>query len=178
MFESLTKRQKFITISGITFVGLIIGVTILWGLFRGLFLAHIENYEVGYLFDSRTGEITIIEHTGYVWTPPVVTSVRTVDLRPMQLCISANKRTLNCKLVRFNPEGLKTFVEWHGRKNYSIDSYDEGNLRDIMKSYAFDGAGTTYPFLTIMPSPTYTNTTGGKSKEPVTESPSSAHTQN
>ncbi|HRY36380.1 MAG TPA: hypothetical protein P5230_00655 [Candidatus Magasanikbacteria bacterium] len=114
-------------------------------------LNYIDNYELGYKFDTLTGKVEPIERTGWVSNPPFVTKIHTIDLRPMQLCISANQRTLNCKLVKFNPEGLQTFLSWHGRGDYDIFGEATGSLRDIMKSYAFDGSGTTYPFLTFMP---------------------------
>ena len=113
--------------------------------FRVGWVNHIDNYELGYTFDSRNGEITVIPHSGYVITPPVLVAVHTMDLRPMQVCINANARVLNCKLVRFNPEGLDLFLEWHGRGDYSAM-----NLNGILMSYAYENAGKTYPFLTIL----------------------------
>lgn len=111
----------------------------------GLFVNHIDNYELGYKFDRRTGEISIIPHAGYVITPPILVKVHTVDLRPTQVCINANRRVLNCKLVRFNPEGLRLFLEWHGRGDYPAFTLDP-----ILESYAYEGTGRTYPFLTVI----------------------------
>jgi hypothetical protein len=47
----------------------------------------------------------------------------------------------------FNPEGLKTFVEWHGR-----DAGDSlSDLLEILKCYAFDrDEGRDCPFITII----------------------------
>ncbi len=133
-------------------VGVFVTALLVLFIFRIGWVNYVDNYELGYKFDARTGRISVLLHTGYVITAPFLVSVHTVDLRPMQLCISANKRTLNCRLVKFNSEGLLTFVSWHGRGDYDIDSEVTGSLRDIMKSYAFDGSGTTYPFLTVLPS--------------------------
>ena len=72
-------------------------------LFRTLFVNFIDNYEVGYKFDARTGEITVLKESGYIVTPPFIVRVHTVDLRPMQVCINANQRVLNFKFVKFNP---------------------------------------------------------------------------
>lgn len=134
-------------------IGVITLMCLLFGpiVFRAGWVTYIDNYELGYSFDTRTGKIEALDRTGYVITPPFLMKVHTIDLRPMQLCISANKRTLNCKLVKFNPEGLLLFVSWHGRDDYDIDSDLTGSLRDILKSYAFDDSGTEYPFLTLMP---------------------------
>lgn len=134
-------------------VAVILFVLGIFGLivFRIGWLNYVENYELGYQFDSRSGELTVLHHTGYVMTPPIVVSVHTVDLRPMQVCINANSRVLNCKLVQFNPKGLETFVSWHGRNNYAHGSQGTtGNLNDILTSYAFDGSGKEYPFLTVL----------------------------
>lgn len=112
--------------------------------FRIGWVDYVENYQLGYKFDSRTGTTEVLNHTGYVVNPPIVVSVYGIDLRPRQVCISANSRTLNCKLVKFNPEGLDLFLSWHGNGNYNA------NLDDILKSYAYEGAGKTYPFLTVL----------------------------
>lgn len=112
---------------------------------------YVENYELGYVWDARTGEILIQKKTGYVARTPVIQSVHTIDLRPQQVCITSamgamgvNSRVLNCKLVSFNPAGISTFLKWHGRGDY-----DASSLGDLLKIYAYDGSGTNYPFLTI-----------------------------
>ena len=54
---------------------------------------------------------------------------------------------LNAKLVRFDPKGLATFVEWHGR---NAGDYTK-NLLEILKCYAFDMAeGKDCPFLKVI----------------------------
>lgn len=139
--------------------------------------AHIDNYELGYKFDSRNGQITVFRNpdsslrAGYVARTPFFDSIHTIDLRPRQVCITvgsgtgstgsagANSRVLNCKLVRFEPgrndEGLRLFLSWHGR-----DSYYDSSLDDLLKIYAYDGLSGSctsfpctpeaYPFLTIL----------------------------
>lgn len=121
-------------------------------------LNHVKMHELGYKWDARTGQITVLPRTGWFSNPPIVTKVNTIDLRPTQLCISANKRTLNCKLVKFNKNGLELFLSWHGRDDYDISSDAEGSLRDFLKSYAFDASGAVYPFLTILPSASLSTT--------------------
>ncbi|SRR6266403_708444 len=128
----------------VSIVGLII--------FRIGWVTFIDSHEFGYKYDKRSGEITPILtekgkiKTGYVITPPIVVSVHTIDLRPVQVCINANSRILNCKLVRFNPTGFKTFIDWHGRGDYNTVT----NLKDILLSYAYDGSDLSqYPFLSI-----------------------------
>ncbi len=105
----------------------------------------VDSYELGYKYDLISGKTTVINHTGYIVHAPWVIDVHTVDLRPLQVCINANSRVLNCKLVRFNPEGLLLFLSWHGR-----GSYGQGDLEPILMSYAYEDAGHTYPFLTVL----------------------------
>lgn len=119
-------------------------------IFRITFLNFIDTYEQGYKFDKRDGSLTLIERTGWILTPPFVVSVHTIDLRPVQVCINANARVLNCKLVQFDREGLELFLSWHGRQDYSIGSEGPGTFTDILRSYAYSGSGDTYPFLKIL----------------------------
>lgn len=114
----------------------------------------VDNYELGYKFSKTTGQITVLEHSGYAPVIPVFESIHTVDLRPRQVCItvgnqqstaSANRRVLNCKLVQFDPKGLLVFLEWHGRDTYSGEPFD-----DLLKIYAYDGLGKSYPFLNVL----------------------------
>ncbi|MDD5050783.1 MAG: hypothetical protein PHV93_03525 [Candidatus Pacebacteria bacterium] len=110
-------------------------------------VTFVDNYEFGFAYDKFTGKIEPIEHTGWVSRTPWRYSVHTIDLRPYQLSISANSRVLNAKLVRFNPKGIDTFVEWHGRS--AGDKLSD--LQEILKCYAFDRAeGRDCPFLTVI----------------------------
>jgi hypothetical protein len=141
-----------------------------WGLFWG-FLAmlaafviafltlapyrFVDNYELGYRYDSLTGKITILDRTGYIGRTPFIQNIHTIDTRPRQVCINVgggqntstsvvNQRVLNCKLVSFNPKGLSLFLSWHGRGDYSGEL-----LNDLLKIYAYDPSGRTYPFLNV-----------------------------
>lgn len=132
-------------------------------IFRLSFVTFIENYEMGYKFDTRNGQTTIINRTGYVIEPPFIVRVHTIDTRPVQVCINANSRVLNCKLVRFklknkdgsfNKKGFDLFIAWHGRNDYSTEGgASSANLKDILMSYAYDGSKdleANYPFLEVM----------------------------
>lgn len=116
--------------------------------------AFVENYELGYKFNMANGQITVLDRPGYHFITPVFESVHVVDTRPRQVCInvgadttssSANRRVLNCKLVQFDPEGLMLFLDWHGRSDYYGPAFD-----DLLKIYAYDGSGKTYPFLVVL----------------------------
>ncbi len=134
--------------SGAVFVSLLFLLLV----FRITFVNFVDNYHMGYKFDARTGEVTILDDVGYFVTPPIVVKIHTVDLRPWQVCINANKRVLNCKLVQFkrDKKGLELFISWHGRMDYEGGGEQTGSFTDILKSYAYEGSGKTYPFMTIL----------------------------
>lgn len=110
----------------------------------------VDNYQTGYKFNTINGEITVLDSQGWFLTPPFVVKIHKVDMRPQQVCINANKRVLNCKLVQFDPAGLRLFISWHGRDNYEMGSDHTGSFSDILKSYAYDGSNQKYPFLRIL----------------------------
>lgn len=148
---------------GIGFGGLAVISLILLCLFRVLFVDWVDNYQIGYMFDARNGKITVLPHTGYVVTLPFVVKVHHIDKRPMQVCISAIQRVLNCKLVQFNSDDSKAvelFLSWHGRKDYdgpgtssSQSTSGASNytyFQSVLLNYAYDGSGKDYPFLTVL----------------------------
>jgi len=110
-------------------------------------LTFVDNYEYGFTYDKFTGKIEPVEHTGWVVRTPWRYAVHTIDVRPYQVSISANERILNAKLVRFDPEGIETFVAWHGRSAGG----DKTQLLEILKCYAFDREeGRDCPFLEVV----------------------------
>jgi len=125
-------------------------------LFRGCCVTFVDNYELAYRYDLRGGRITHLNRTGYIMHLPIVVEIHTVDLRPTQVCINANSRVLNCKLVQFDPAGLDLFLSWHGRADYETarsslsDSSSPTPFNGILMSYAFDGSGKHYPFLHVI----------------------------
>lgn len=137
---------------GVVVGSILVIALVLLALFRILFVNFVDNYQLGYKFDARTGEITILDEVGYYVTPPIIVKIHTVDLRPWQVCINANKRVLNCKLVQFkrDKKGLEIFISWHGRDNYEGGREEIGSFTDILKSYAYEGSGKSYPFMTIL----------------------------
>lgn len=142
----MSKKEKILLWAGIGLVSLLVLTFII----RAMFFTFIDNYEFGYRFDARSGELHPLINEdgslkqGYVFSYPFVERVHTIEMRPMQVCINANSRVLNCKLVEFNPKGFETFIAWHGRGDYS-----QINLKDILKSYTYDPSSRNYSFLTI-----------------------------
>jgi hypothetical protein len=63
----------------------------------------------------------------------------------LKIVIFPNSRILNAKLVKFNTNGYKEFIEWHG-----VDNYSSLQLENLLGGYAFDPSDTKYPFLTIL----------------------------
>lgn len=148
------KTLSFLKGAGLIVGGLITLVIAGAIFFRVTFVNWVDNYQLAYKFDSRTGAITRLDGHGYYITPPVVVSVHHVDLRPMQVCINANQRVLNCKLVEFNPQGLELFLSWHGRNDYegpgTSGQATTTAFSEILKSYAYEGTGKAYPFLKVL----------------------------
>jgi hypothetical protein len=151
--------------------------------FRIVFVDFVDNYEIGYRYDTwgpNAGKIQVLPRTGYFVTGPFKTKIHTIDGRPVQVCISAINRTLNCKLVQFNPAGIDLFLQWHGRGDYRHDtasssgtSEDSSKFDQILKNYAYDGSGTSYPFLTIKAELTQNNGPDSRSNALPTGPPAS-----
>ncbi len=121
--------------------------------FRLTAVTSVENYEYSYKFDRLAGKIERLNQIGYIVAIPVLEKVHKIDTRPMQVCISAIQRVLNCKLVQFNPGGLELFLQWHGRGDYSNEGgtrEDPTTFNEILMAYAYEGSGKSYPFLTII----------------------------
>lgn len=152
--ESESKLVKFGF--GVCCVGVFIILCL--AVWRMAWVTMVDNYEMAFCYNRWTGKIEIIDRTGWIIRAPIINSVHTIDLRPYQITIVANiggtvsgrslsARILNAKLVRFNPKGLTTFIEWHGRSGG--DNLE--NMLETLKAYAFakDG-GQSCPFLTTI----------------------------
>ncbi len=125
-------------------------------------VSYVDNYEFGYTFDRATGKIDSLDRKGYVITP-LLTTVYTIDTRPIQLSISTNTKVLNAKLVKFNTSGYKEFIAWHGVGNYEMSGGSiKNDFKDILVGYAFDPSDTKYSFLTILKELKNENTTNIK----------------
>ncbi len=140
-------KQNFL----ITLGSLLIAALLGFWIWYGNWVHFVEKHELGYTFSRLDGKIEALPHTGWVVRSPFKYTVNKIDLRPYQVSITASlgisDRILNAKLVRFNPEGLDTFIAWHGRGAGS----DVTSLKEILKCYAFDKQeGRDCPFLTVV----------------------------
>lgn len=154
MIRETIQKELGITINRVLWFIVMLFLVALVGLFIFWtnFVNFVDNYELGYKYDLRTGKIEMLDRTGYFVTLPFVVKVHAVDLRPMQVCINANQRVLNCKLVQFNSKGLELFLSWHGRNDYAGPGSGNSTtiFSEILKSYAYEGSGRVYPFLNII----------------------------
>ena len=99
------KLKLLITV-GSSFLGLLIAFWIWWG----HWVNYSANYQYPYIFDKYTGQIEPLPNTGYKILTPWHYNFHTIDLRPRLVCINANNRVVNCKLVSFNLAGFKQFM--------------------------------------------------------------------
>ena len=141
--DEFSSGQKFAIVFGCIVALLLLGLVS----YRVAFLTFVDSYELAYSYDARTGKVEQIGRTGYVYAPPFLKMIHAIDLRPGQVCMNANSRVLNCKLVRFNVAGFDKFIEWHGRGS----GEGEPGIYEILRSYAFNvNEGRDCPFLIIL----------------------------
>ncbi len=166
--KSNSSAKPLLVVIALSLVVVALICLVTWRMF---WVTKVDNYELAFNYNWLSGQIERFERTGWVTRTPIINSVHTIDLRPYQISITADiqrnidgrqsnlgARVLNAKLVRFNPEGLNKFIEWHGRG--AGDKTSE--MLEILKAYAFNASGgKDCPFLTIVdelsPKPPATN---------------------
>ena len=122
------KLKIFFYISGASLVALFF--------FWLLFLNHVDINEIGVAYDSRTGKLSKQE-CGWHLTEPWVEAT-TIPTIPVRVEIYNHNRFILPKLVQFQPEYYKEFIEIEGFK-YFID------IPVIFSQYAY--SGKDWPFL-------------------------------
>ncbi|MCC6639488.1 hypothetical protein IT409_02935, partial [Candidatus Falkowbacteria bacterium] len=103
---------------------IVVGIVLAVG-FRAAFVYEVEFAQIGFIYNRVNGKIEKVPHPGYRIVYPFIEEGNTIDARPFQVCINANNRVLNCKLVQFDPKGLDVFLSLHGRDF-------QNNLTDIL----------------------------------------------
>lgn len=156
----LNRQRVLMTIGGVFAVCMV--VFLVWYMF---WVNYVYQYQMGYSFDKMSGQVEILKNPGWVVATPWKKDIHTIDLRPSQVCMNANSRVLNCKLVRFNPydakedktklDGFYKFIEWHGvgagEETFGSSSAGPSTIYEILKSYAFNvNEGRDCPFLIIV----------------------------
>ena len=138
----MSDGLKAVIIAVAIFVISLIG----FGIWYANWVNFVERNELGFTYDKVSGKIEVLNRTGWVIATPWRKDVHAIDLRPGQVCMNANSRVLNCKLVKFNPAALDTFIDWHGRAAGA-----HGYVYEILKSYAFNvNEGRDCPFLIVV----------------------------
>lgn len=139
-----------------TIIAFLVGVLAVVGslLFWILCLNHVPPQAIGVAYDSINGQVSVQRNPGWYVTHPFV-QVASVETRPFQVCINAGARILNCKLIRFNPDGATEFVKlqgfhyWNGPSNCNSNpGCQSSEFGRIMMGYAY--AEQPYPFLEIL----------------------------
>jgi len=147
--EKEKKKMNTVKNIGWAFASLFLAVCLGFGIWYGLWVHSVDKHQFCYSFDRANGQIESFTNSGWVVRTPIRYSVHIIDLRPTQLTLNANQRVLNAKLVRFNPEGISTFIQWHGCGTGSGDNSYQ--MHEILKSYAFDREnGADCPFLEVI----------------------------
>lgn len=119
---------------------------------------HTEPAEAGIAWNPISGELSAQApgDSGWHLTAPW-TRVARIDLRPQRVCITTAGRGVNCKLVQFQLDGLKAFVDaegfryywWANRVSYNYGYSEEyRGFRDILRGYAF--SAKQYPFIKVL----------------------------
>lgn len=103
-----------------------------------------------------TGKLRCDVANGAHVTPFWYQAVR-IDTRPVRVCITTTARTMNCKLVQFEPGAYEKFIQTQGFKYYwwaNRLSFNSGygeeyrGVQDILRGYAF--SVEKFPFLKVL----------------------------
>ncbi|MEK7498986.1 MAG: hypothetical protein AAB649_00075 [Patescibacteria group bacterium] len=115
-----------------------------------------EPTEIGIARNHISGKIWIQEGGGFFVGPPWVWVAR-VDTRPIRVAVTSAGRGYSAKLVQFDKQGWKEFVELEGWRYYwwanriSINfGYNEEyrGMKDILRGYAY--SPKKYSFLVVL----------------------------
>lgn len=121
-----------------------------------LFFHWTGVHQVAITRNVFTGEMQLDSVAGFDLTLPWVQVTR-IDTRPHRLCVDCDCRSLNCRLVEFDPAYWREFVDREGFRYYwwsNRFSYNSGasqeyrGLEFIFRGYAFDNE--SHPFLKII----------------------------
>jgi hypothetical protein len=122
-----------------------------------LFCFHwTDPHEVGITRNFFSGTLELDSVGGFNITAPWI-QVTKIDIRPTRVCISSSTKNFNCRLVQFQKEYYKEFIESEGFKYYwwcNRISFNTGHneeyrgMRDVLRGYAFDK--NSRKFITII----------------------------
>lgn len=107
---------------------------------------YTDSHQVAIARNEVSGELWLDDKPGPNISAPWVKVVR-IDIRPMRVCVSTSSRSFNCRLVEFDKNGWREFVETEGFRYYWWDnrfSYNSGyddeyrGMKDLLRGYSFD----------------------------------------
>lgn len=109
--------------------------------------------EVSLNYNIIDGTVTCDTVTGIKLSAPWVL-VSVIDTRPIKVCVDCSCRNLTCKLIAFNPNEYKTFLQkegwsyfwWKNRLSFNSGNKQEyRGFKNVIRGYAFDNV--EYNFL-------------------------------
>lgn len=119
-----------------------------------LFFNIVRIHECTLNYNFFSGEVVLDTVPGIKIKSPWVL-VSNIDTRPIRVCIDCSCNNVTCELVRFNPNGYKSFLEKEGWSYYWFRnrlSFNSGNnmewrgMNNIIRGYSFDEK--SYEFIT------------------------------
>ncbi len=144
------NNNKFVSISVASLF------TILFVIYLACFNS-VEYQQVGIAWNRFSGNL-YLQRPGYYVTPPWV-SVSVIDIKLERVCLqSSSRRTMSCKLVRFNPRYYREFVALEGHRYYWFSNRFSFNLgysdeyrgfRDLLRGYSFHFSSSSEDCKTI-----------------------------
>jgi hypothetical protein len=105
-----------------------------------------ESYEIALTRNVFTKNLEIDSIGGFNLSSPWIQVVK-IDTRPTRICITSSTRNFNCKLVQFDKEYYKEFIQTEGFRYYWWDNrisfnlgYDDEyrGMKDLLRGYTFD----------------------------------------
>lgn len=120
-----------------------------------LFFVHWTNVQqIAITRNIFTGELKIDTFPGIQISSPW-TQVSRIDIRPVRVCVDCECRNMNCKLISFDINGWRNFVEkegfryywWSNRISFNFGNKEEyRGMKNILRGYSFD---SEYKFIKV-----------------------------
>ncbi len=122
-----------------------------------LFCFHwTDSHEIGITRNFFSGNLKLDSVPGFNFTAPWIQVAR-IDIRPTRICVTSSTNNFNCRLVEFNKEFYKEFIEaegfryfwWSNRISFNLGHDDEyRGMKDLLRGYTFDR--TNRNFITVV----------------------------